>query len=269
MVRRALALLLVLCATALPLAAQGEGATGDQARLVFSFYGGYVPGRDLWTVNGQPLVDDELGVTDVLLLTRDLGNTWTGGLGVTYFKGSNIGLTADLTVIATTLSDSCQMLSNSGSVINPEICQSINADTRSRLSTSFSLGGIFRVASREAISPYLRAQAGAFWVNQSTTAMSGFWVGDDNQARFVDIYPEDGNSSIRPQVTVGAGVTIPFAKAYQFRLEGRSTTYGVPVVTGPTARQFIVPPTETRYVTQFSLIVGIDLVLERKRGRRY
>ena len=115
MFRRALALLPILLSTALPLAAQG--ATGDQARLIFSFYGGYVPGRDLWTVNGQPLVDDELGVTDVLLLDRDLGNTWTGGLGVTYFKGSNIGLTADLTVIATSLSDSCQMLSNSGSAI--------------------------------------------------------------------------------------------------------------------------------------------------------
>lgn len=267
MFRRALALLTILLSTALPLAAQG--ATGDQARLIFSFYGGYVPGRDLWTVNGQPLVDDELGVTDVLLLDRNLGNTWTGGLGVTYFKGSNIGLTADLTVIATSLSDSCQMLSNSGSAINTEVCQSINGDTRSRLSTSFSVGGIFRVASREAVSPYLRAQLGAFWINQSTTAVTGFWVGDDNQARFIDIYPADGNSSIRPQVTVGAGITIPFAKAYQFRLEGRGTTYGIPVVTGPTARQFIIPPTETRYVTQFSILVGVDLVLERKRGRRY
>ena len=73
------------------------------------------------------------------------------------------------------------------------------------------------------------AQLGAFWINQSTTAVTGFWVGDDNQARFIDIYPADGNSSIRPQVTVGAGITIPFAKAYQFRLEGRGTTYGIPV----------------------------------------
>lgn len=265
MARRTLALLLLV----MPVAGLQAQATGDQARLVFSFYGGSVPGRSLWEVNGQPLVDDVLGVTDALRLTRQLGSTWTGGLGVTYFKGANIGLTADLAVIATKLVDNCAMLTNSGSLINPEVCNSINGSNGSRLSTAFSVGGIFRVASRQAISPYLRAQGGAFLISQSTTAMTGFFIGDDQQPRFIDIYPQDGNSSIRPQVSVGVGVTIPFAKAYQFRLEGRSTTYGIPVVAGATARQFIIPPTETKYVTQVSILLGVDLVLERKRGRRY
>jgi opacity protein-like surface antigen len=263
---RSLALLLALAATPPALAAQ---ATGDQARLVFTVFGGYIGGQDLWTVGAQPLVDDVQQLTDVLALSRRFEASWTAGLSATYYKGSNVGITGELQVIDARMRTSCDLLTSSGSIPNRDVCASLDGALRSTLATAFTLGAIFRVLSRADISPYFRAQGGLYVIGASTTAVTGSYFGDDLQPRFIDIYPEDGNSHVSAQFALGAGVTIPLAKAYQLRLEGRGISYGVPVVTGPTERQFIVPPTETRWNTQFQVLVGIDLVLERKRGRRY
>ena len=76
-------------------------------------------------------------------------------------------------------------------------------------------------------------------------------------------------SHISPQVTVGAGITIPVAKAYHLRFEGRGMTYNLETITGATGSAGTEPNTGTRWLTQWSLHAGIDLVLERKRGHRY
>lgn len=264
MLLRHLALLGCLATAPLPLAAQ---ATGDQARLVFTFFGGYIGGQDLWTVGAQPLIDDSF--TDILALSREFRPSWTAGLGVTYFKGANIGITGELQVIDARMQSACSTLTQSGSTKNPDICASINGAVRSTLATNFSVGAVFRVLSRGDISPYFRAQGGLYWIGASTTAVTGNYVGDDLEPRYVDIYPADGDSHLSGQFTLGAGVTIPIAKAYHVRIEGRGITYGVPVVTGPTEGQFLLPPTKTAWNTQFQVLVGIDLLLERKRGRRY
>ena len=264
MPKRILALL--LCLAGIPVALEAQ-ATGDQSRLAFTVFGGYIGGQDLWKVGAQPLVDDAF--TDVLELTRKFEPSWTAGLSVTYFLGANIGLTGELQVIDSRMRTSCSVLTQSGSEINDEICGSIDGTIRSTLSSAFSLGAIFRVLSREDISPYFRAQGGIFMIGASTTGVTGTWVGDDLLTRYVDIYPEDGNSHVSAQFQLGAGVTIPIAKAYHLRVEGRGISYGVPIVIGPTEVQGVIPPTETRWNTQFQLLVGIDLVLERKRGRRY
>jgi hypothetical protein len=40
-------------------------------------------------------------------------------------------------------------------------------------------------------------------------------------------------------------------------------------VTGPSSGRGQVPPHETAYKHIFSLTVGLDVILERQRGRRY
>ncbi len=261
---RTIGLLACLAAAPLPAAAQ---ATGDQARLVFTFYGGYFGGQDLWTVGAQPLIDGSF--TDLLEISRKFEPSWTAGLGVTFFKGANIGFTGELQVIDARMRTSCGMLTQSGSLVNDDICASINGAMRSTLASSFSVGAIFRVLSRGDLSPYFRAQGGLYYLGASTTSVTGYWIDDNLENHYVDIYPADGDSHLSGQFTLGAGVTIPIAKAYHLRVEGRGITYGVPVVTGPTDAQFILPPTTTAWNTQFQLLVGLDLLLERKRGRRY
>jgi hypothetical protein len=140
----------------------------------------------------------------------------------------------------------------------------INGLKSSALSTAFSVGAILRTAGRAcAISPAGR------WSSRAAPLARPVGVNDDLEPVYVPIYPSEGSSSVSAQFAVGAGVTIPLSKAYHARIEGRATTFGLEVVTGPTDFQGIVPPSETQYLTQFSILIGIDLVLEKKHGRRY
>lgn len=264
--KRVAILLLLLAAPLLaprPVAAQ---KTGDQTRLVFTVSAGYAFGHDLWSVGSQPVFLESL---DLYSLDRNLNGTWTAELGATYFKGPNLGFTFDIGFIDIATEDTCTLLSNSGSIDNAAVCGSINGAKSSALSTAISVGAIFRAASRQKVSPYLRLQGGILLVSRSTTSLTGNYINADLEPVYVPIYPSEGSSSVSAQFVIGAGVTIPVAKAYHLRLEGRGTTFGLPVVTGPTDFQGIIPPTETRYLTQFSILLGIDLVLEKKHGRRY
>lgn len=265
MSKRLPVLLLAAASLAAPptLAAQ---KTGDQTRLVFTVSGGYAFGRDLWSVGSQPVFLDGL---DLYGLERNLKGTWTAELGATYYRNPNLGFTFDLGFIDIATVDSCTLLSNSGSVTNAAVCSSINGASSSALSTSIAAGVILRAASRQVVSPYLRVQGGVLLVPRSTTELTGYYVNEDLEPVFVPIYPTEGSSSVSFSLAVGAGVTIPISKAYHLRLEGRANTFGLPVVTAPTDFQGIIPPTETRYLTQFSILIGIDLVLEKKHGRRY
>ena len=83
-------------------------------------------------------------------------------------------------------------------------------------------------------------------VSRSTISVTGNYINDELEPVYVPIYPSEGSSSVSAQFAVGAGVTIPISKAYHARIEGRATTFGLQVVTGPTDFQGIVPPTETR-----------------------
>ncbi len=260
--------LLVLVLAAAPLAPASLAAQkqGDQSRLVFTVSAGYAFGRDLWSVGAQPVFLDGL---DLYSLSRNLQGTWTAELGVTYFRNPNVGFTFDASFIDIATKDGCQLLNSSASIDGQATCASINGAKSSALSTALSVGLLLRTASRKPISPYLRAQGGILLVSRSTIEMTGNYINADLEAVYVPIYPTEGSSSVSAQFALGAGVTIPISKAYHARIEGRATTFGLPVVTGPTDFQGIVPPTETRYLTQFSILVGIDLVLERKHGRRY
>lgn len=260
---------LLLLLAAAPLAAPPSLAAqkqGDQTRLVFTASAGYAFGRDLWAVGSQPVFLEGL---DLYSLERKLKGTWTAELGVTYFRSPALGFTFDLTFIDIATEDSCTLLSNSGSIDNVAVCGSINGAKSSALSTAISAGVILRAASRQKVSPYLRLQGGVMLVSRSTTELIGNFINADLEPVYVPIYPSEGSSSVSAQFGLGAGVTIPISKAYHARIEGRATTFGLPVVTGPTDFQGIVPPTETKYLTQFSILVGVDLVLEKKHGRRY
>jgi len=261
--RQLLACLALLLA---PVAAHAQ-ATRDESRLVFTVGGGYAFGNDLWKVPAQPFVDGPL--VDILELERTLANTWTATLAVTYFKGPSLGFTLDGTLINLQQNDSCRLLSGSGSPVAPAVCDSINGRGLSAMSAAFSVGAIYRVASRGAVSPYVRLQGGLFFGSLPSTLLTSEYDGGLGEPILVIIYPNEDNNWVRGQFAAGAGVTIPFSKAWHGRLEGRATTYGVPAIDGATEFQGLEAPTSTRWLTQWSIHFGIDLVLEKKRGRRY
>jgi hypothetical protein len=259
-------LAVALLALAAPLAAHAQ-KTGDQSRLIFNISGGYAFGYDLWAIGAQPLTLDQQ--TDLLSLQRNMTGTWTAGLSVIYFGGENLGFTADAALIDARTQDGCKLLSNSGSVKNAEVCASIMDATRSAMAASLSGGVLLRTSSRAAISPYARLQAGVYFGSVNTVFMRGSYTNADNEPVLVNIYTGGAGTYISPEGTLGAGVTIPVAKAYHLRFEGRATMHKLQIVNGATVVAGAEPPIGSRWVTDFSLQAGIDLVLERRRGRRY
>jgi hypothetical protein len=74
---------------------------------------------------------------------------------------------------------------------------------------------------------------------------------------------------VAPVLGLGIGFTAAVAKGYQLRWEVRDNIAGVQRVTAATAQARTIPPHKMTYKHLFSLMIGFDVVLERRPGRRY
>jgi hypothetical protein len=243
-----------------PAAAQ---RTGDRARLVFTISGAYIPGRGLWTVPRQPL--QEFPPADTLFLNRSVSGTLGAGLSATYYPGDKLGLTADAFLVGLGYDDTCQLVAPQSSARNAQVCASIDRQNKSAAAVILSTGGIFRIGSREYISPFVRASLGLLFTNQSSILVSG----TSNSGALLIVYDDDKSTRVRPALGIGAGATVAIAKGYHLRMEVRDNIAGIETVTGPSPAARLIPPHETKYKHLLSLLLGIDVILERQRGRRY
>jgi opacity protein-like surface antigen len=237
--------------------------TGDQARLVFTVSGAYIQGSGLWTVPRQTVQD--FAPADTFFLSRSISPSLGFGVSGSYFPGPNLGLTADAFLIGLGYDDSCRLVAPESSTRNGEVCRSINSQDKSAAAVVLSVGGLARIASREFISPFLRGSAGLLFTNQSSVLTSG----TSNQGALLVIYDDEKRSSIHAAFALGVGATIAVGKGYHIRAEVRDNIVGIDRVTGPTAGSRLVPPHETHYKHLFSVLLGVDIILERARGRRY
>jgi hypothetical protein len=148
-------------------------------------------------------------------------------------------------------------------------CNSIDKLERSAAAVATSVGLVYRISSEEFISPFLRAGVGFVINNQSPLLVVG--EADTPQGPDELIIYDDNNKGtrVRPAFGLGAGATIAAGKGYQIRWEVRDNMVGIQRVTGVSPGRGQVPPHETAYKHLFSLNVGLDVILERKRGRRY
>jgi hypothetical protein len=258
-IRIAAAAGLLLLTQAAPLAAQ---RTGDQARLVFTISGSVLDSKGLWAVSGQN-ADFGLGQGTVDL-ARSIGSNFGASLAGSYFPKSRIGLTAEALVIDFGYNDSCRASPN-GSPTVQQACEDINVRGRSAAAIAVSVGGIFRVASREFISPFARIGAGVLVTNQSSLLMQG--QADDGS--FVFLYDDETRTRVRPALQIGVGTTVVLGRGYHLRAEVRDNIMGVVRATGPTPALGDIPPHETTYKHLFGVMIGLDVILERSRGRRY
>lgn len=242
-------------------------ATGDEPRLVFTAMVGWASGRDLWTVPRQAVRD--VSVTDTFNLRRDLAETWSVNMSGTYYKGPNLGVGVDLLLVNLRYNDTCRLAFATGSQPNADACESIDGTTLSALSSQLTGTVIYRIASRSPASPYVRANAGMMIANLNTTKLSGFYVNLARETVEVPIYTNTGQTKISAVGALGAGVTFAIARAYHVRVEARGSSYVVNAVTGPNPFNGSDARTESKRITQLTLMIGVDLLLERSRGRRY
>jgi hypothetical protein len=262
--RRAL-IVIALLLEVLALPAWGQ-ATKDQARLVFTVSGGVVVGGRLWFVENQPA--QFTTPADTFAIGRRIRTTIALGFGGTYFPGEHLGWSVEGFLIGLGFEDSCRLVFSSGSGDAATTCQSIQGATKSATAVTLSGGPVFRINSQSLISPYARANLGLVFSNQSSIRTIGRFptaLGTAERTVFAD----DHDSRIAPSLGIGAGFTAAVARGYQLRWEVRDNIVGVQRVTGSTPQSDLVPPHKLTYKHLFSMTIGFDVVLERRRGRRY
>jgi hypothetical protein len=238
--------------------------TGDRARLIFTVSGAYVQGKGLWTVRDQPVLDGP-NTIDRLGISRSIMPTFGAGLSGTYFAGEHVGLTADAFLLGLGYEDNCTLITGVQSAQTAEVCDDIDDNERRAAAVTLSAGAVFRFFSREAISPFARINAGLLFSNQSSVLTQGF----SNDGVQLTIYDDEKDTRVGPALAIGVGASMPLGRAYHLRWEVRDNIVGIERVTGATPDARFEPPHERTFKHLFSLLIGIDVVLERQRGRRY
>ena len=82
------------------------------------------------------------------------------------------------------------------------------------------------------------------------------------------IYSDPSPTQVTGYAALGVGITAAVARGYQLRLEARDNYIGLQRVKQAGA-EGSVPPHGVRGKHVFSLLMGFDVVLERRRGKRY
>ncbi len=258
---------LVLCSA--PAAAAQQSA---QPNLVLTMFAGAVTGNGLWTIAKQPLCvfDATFGCSpqhDTLRLGRETTASITVGASMTYFPKPAFGFQVDVAYVGLPLTDACQMLFSNADTTNQQICADIQGQSHSTGAVSVVVSGLARLAPHGGMSPYVRAGFGILSYDHSTVEMSGaFAYGTAYPVRLVIADTAPRRTSVSG--VLGAGMTFALNPGYQFRLEAHDIIVNFPRPTGP-ADDRANPPTGSRSYHHLALTMGLDVVLEKKRGRRY
>ena len=241
-------------------------ATRDQSRLVVGVSAGWIGGTDLWSVPNQPIIG--LGPEpDIFGLERTLRSNLTFIGQATFFPSDHVGLTAEVSYLGLGTTDQCLFVPGSDDPFNRAACGLINGDDRSASAVAMTAGVVLRPLSRAGIQPYMRAMAGIALMPRSTIPVQAILGFFEDEA--LQVYLEDGDKEIKPTGVLAFGLSTAPRAGYQLRLEARATAVQLLVVSGPTTSQNQVPPTRSVTKVLPSITVGMDIVLEKRRGRRY
>jgi hypothetical protein len=261
MLERSLAGLLGMLILTAPVYAQ---ATADQATLVFTVGFGYTGSTDLWSVTDQPLLRPDIG-SDSVSINRDAGGSIGVLFGGIYFPKDNFGIAGEAFFLGIGVQDQCTVTSSDPSQRITEVCADIDGHEKSSSAVLLSVGPVFRAWGHNRISPYARLQVGALFSNLSTIRTEGTIAGGD----IVPVYDDEKSTRITAGLVLGGGVTAAVGKGYQLRMEVRDNYVGLSTVAGPTIAGDLHPEVDTEYHHLWSVLIGFDVVLEKKRGRRY
>ncbi len=262
---RSLLCLSLVAPAMLPMPALAQ-ATADQARLLLGITIGAVSGKQLWSIGAQAV--QHISQADTFALSRRIRPNLVVGFGGTYFPGENIGLAVEGFLLGLGLEDSCRHVFSSGSTNMVEVCQSIQGREKTASAVVLSAGPVFRFNSRKPVSPYLRANLGFVLSNQSSIRTDGEFPTQDFPSPVL-VYADERNSRIDPSLALGAGFTAAISKGYHIRWEIRDNIAGIQQVTGAIPISGAVPPHKRVFKHLFSMTLGFDVILERRRGRRY
>jgi hypothetical protein len=245
--------------------------TPSRSQLVLTILGGAVTGHSLWDVSKQPLVAlVDTTRRDTLRLSREITSSIVVGVSATYFFSPQVGVHAEISYLGLSNDDGCTLLYQApNDSLVPEVCGDIQSRSGSGGAVSLSLGATLRATPQRALSPYLRGNVGLVTMPHSRVEVIGNYF--FNGPRSVLVIEDRTPRRAAPMFGLAAGVTTPLGKdrGYQFRLEVRDVITSIERVTGPADPGTLISPTASKSYHHFALTIGLDVVLERLRGRRY
>ena len=262
---------LLLTSTAIVLLAGGLAAQGrsDQSRLSFGVGIGYNGGSDLWSVRNQTIFG-QFG-TDSADLSRIIRPTiGISFLGV-YYPNSRIGFTGEVHLIGLGYEDHCTLRTNSGDVDTHRICENLNGKQSPGTAVAGTIGVIVRPFPWSGVQPYVRANTGLVLSEQSTIRMTSTYISASDTTQFADypVFADAHPTSASPTAAVAVGVTGFVGRAYQLRVEVKDNFVILKEVRGTVAYEAREPAWQQRLHHIITLNVGMEVVLEKRRGRRY
>ena len=239
-------------------------ATGDEARLVLGISIGAIGGSHLWSADPQPV--QLINPADTFALTRRIRSNLVVAFGGTYFPNRSLGLAVEGLLLGLGFEDECRQVFSSGSGDVAAVCRSIQGREKAATAVALSVGPVLRFNSRKLISPYVRTNLGFVLSNQSAIRTEGEFLPGPST---VFVYADDKNTRIEPSLALGAGFTAAITKGYHLRWEIRDNIVGIQQVTGTIPLAGFIPPHKRVFKHLFSMAVGFDVILERRKGRRY
>ena len=262
-IREAIAVGLLLATQTAVSAAQ---RTGDQARLVFTINGAYIGSKGLWSVPDQLVAIDELPTNH--RLNRSASSTFGAALGATYYPKDKLGLTAEAFLLGLGYDDGCRVTTPGESrCASLEVCEDIDEQDKSAAAV-VRLGGRHLPLRQPRVHLALPSSGRRDPVRQPELDPD---AGREHQqrrraARHLRRRRADPGA---PGIELGVGATMVLSRGYHLRWEVRDNIVGVEEVTGPVTTVGAVPPHETNFEHVWSVLIGLDVILERERGRRY
>ena len=251
-------------------------------------FGGYRIGQPLWSltrqsfavlVPGMPIYDSAVvaspGLYDTLDLQREFTPSFALGVSGTYFSGPHLGFQGEFAFLSMGLESHCAIRQTQPPYpgdIDPQLCASLERQTTPSSAVTISFGVVGRATPGGGVYPYARANAGVLARTRSAIEMVGQYSTPRGPASALVVAdPDPANTTF--QLTLGAGIALSAGTGYQVWMEGRDVLAQVGVVTGsadPSSPSgVLVPPSGTRFVHNYMFVIGLDVVFEKQRRRRY
>jgi hypothetical protein len=263
--------------------------TPSEPRLYLTVLAGYRAGLPLWTLNRQPFAvlvagpststDSAVvagpGLYDTLDLQREFSPSFVVGVSGTYFPSTHLGVQGEIAFLGMGIESGCAIRQTQPPYpgdLDPELCASLDRQKVATSAVSLSLGVVGRLTAGRGTYPYVRANAGVLARTRGTIEMIGLYAnGDHFSTAIVVANPHTANTTVH--LLLGAGVAVSMGSGYQLWLEGRDVIAPFERVTGPAdpggSTGVLVPPHGSRLLHNFVFVMGLDVVFEKQRRRRY
>jgi hypothetical protein len=256
-------------------AAPAAAQSPEEPNLIITVTGGLALARNLWRVDRQPasVPNGTIGGGgDTLALARRLRPGITAALGAAVFRSPNFGYTLEAAFFGLASESRCAVVGTYApdpENVNEQACTDAQGKHVPTNAAGFQAGLIYRFSARHVIQPHLRVSAGLALLGNSYVQTSGR-VTTSTCPDCVRLLLGDRPKQTTWLMGVAAGVSLDLGPGYRLRAEARDLIIALPVATGPAPPDGEqVPPVGTVVRHIPVITAGLDVVLERRRTRRY